>query len=65
MEGCFCSLRNKISDLHFSLHDTQLEYIGVSEIRVESFPSAEFAIENFEVQARRPRIHVVENLSSF
>ena len=50
------SLRNKISDLRVLLHDLQLEYFVISETKLDdSFPSAQFAIENYKIRARRDR----------
>ena len=50
------SLRNKISDLRVLLHDLQLDYFLISETKLnESFPSPQFAIENYEIRARRDR----------
>ena len=38
------------------LHDLQLEYFVISETKLnDSFPSAQFAIENYEIRARRDR----------
>ena len=54
--GLLCSPRSKISDLRFSLHEMQLEYLDVSEVKVDdSFQSAEFGIENSKVKTRRDR----------
>ena len=64
--GLLCSPRSKISDLRFSLHEMQLEYLDVSEMKVnDSFQSAEFGIENYKVKTRRDRISPVESLSNF
>ena len=50
------SLRNEISDLRVLLHDLQLEYFVISETKLDdSFPSAQFAIENYKIRARRGR----------
>ena len=50
------SLGNKISDLRILLHDLQLEYFVISETKlVDSFPSIQFAIENYEIRGRRNR----------
>ena len=50
------SIRNKISDLRVLLHDLQLEYFVISETKLDdSFPSTQFAIENYEIRARRDR----------
>ena len=44
------SLRNKISDLRVLLHDLQLKYFVISETNIDdSFPSAQFTIENYEL----------------
>ena len=38
------------------LHDLQLEYFVISETKLDdSFPSAQFAIENYKIRARRDR----------
>ena len=38
------------------LHDLQLECFVISKIKLDdSFPSAQFAIENYEIRARRKR----------
>ena len=38
------------------LHDLQLEYFVISETNLDdSFPSAQFAIENYDIRARRDR----------
>ena len=48
------SLRNNISDLRILLHDLQLEYFAISESKLDdSFPSAQFATENYEIRGRR------------
>ena len=38
------------------LHDLQLKYFVISETNIDdSFPSAQFTIENYEIRARRDR----------
>ena len=48
------SLRNKISDLRVLLVDLQLDYFVISETKLDdSFPSAQFVIQNYKIRARR------------
>ena len=43
-------------DLRILLQDLQLEYFVFSETKLDdSFPSAQFAIENYEIRGRRDR----------
>ena len=38
------------------MHDLQLDYFAISETKLDdSFPSAQFAIENYEIRGRRDR----------
>ena len=49
-------VRNKISDLRVLLDDLQLDYFVISETKLDdSFSSARFAVENYEIRARRDR----------
>ena len=42
--------------LQVTLHALQLEYFVISETKLDnSFPSAQFAIENYKIRARRDR----------
>ena len=46
------SLRNKIIDLREIIHYLNLDYFVLSETKiVSSFPSAQFAINNYEIKA--------------
>ena len=50
------SLRHKISDLRILLHDLEPEYFVISETKLDdNFPSAQFAIENYEIRGRRDK----------
>ena len=50
------SLRNKIVDLREVFGKLQLDYFVLSETKLDdSFPSAQFYIENFEIRNRRGR----------
>ena len=50
------SLRNNISDLWVLLYDLQLVYFVVSETKLDgTLPTAQFAIENYEIRAWRGR----------
>ena len=60
------SLRDKISDLRVSLDDLQLDYFVISETKLDdSFPSAQFAVENYEIRARSNRDVHGEGLIEF
>ena len=49
-------LKNKISDLRVLLHDLQLEYFVICGTKLDgSFPSAQFAIESYEIRETRDR----------
>ena len=46
------SLRNKIIDLREIIHYLNLDYFVLSETKIDSsFPSAQFAINNYEIKA--------------
>ena len=50
------SLRNKIVDAREVFGKLQLDYFVLSETKLDdSFPSAQFYIENFEIRNRRDR----------
>ena len=50
------SLRNKIVDARELFGKLQLDYFVLSETKLDdSFPSAQFYIENFEIRNRRDR----------
>ena len=50
------SLRNKTCDLPVLLDNLQLDYCVISETKLDnSFLSAQFAMENYEIRARRNR----------
>ena len=60
------SLRHKISDLRILLHDLEPEYFVISETKLDdNFPSAQFAIENYEIRGRRDRDGHVGGLIEF
>ena len=47
------SLRNKIIDLREIIHYLNLDYFVLSETKIDSsFPSSQFAIDNYEIKAR-------------
>ena len=50
------SLRNKVIDLGEILKDLPLDYIVISETKLdESFPNSQFKLNGYEVRARRDR----------
>ena len=50
------SLRNKIIDLKEIIQYLNLDDFVLSETKIDSrFPSAQFAIDNYEIKARRDR----------
>ena len=50
------SLRNKVIDLGEILKDLPLDYLVISEIKLdESFPNAQFKLNGYEVRARRDK----------
>ena len=50
------SLRNKVTDLGEILKDLLLDYLVISETKLdESFPNAQFKLNGYEVRARRER----------
>ena len=50
------SLRNKVIDLEENLKDLPLDYIVISETKLdESFPNSQFKLSGYEVRARRDR----------
>ena len=50
------SLRNKVIDLWEILKDLPLDYIVISETKLdESFPNSQFKLNGYEVRARRDR----------
>ena len=50
------SLRNKIIELRKIVKYSELDYCVISETKIdESFPSQQFAIDNFEIRARKDR----------
>ena len=50
------SLRNKIVDLREIILELSLEYLVLSETKIDkSFPTAQFYIKGYEVRARRDR----------
>ena len=50
------SLRNKIIDLRKIVKYSELDYCVIRETKIdESFPSQQFAIDNFEIRARKGR----------
>ena len=60
------SLRNKTRDLRVLLDNLQLEDCVISETKLDnSFLSAQFAIENYEIRARRNRDGYVGGLIKF
>ena len=50
------SLRNKLIDLGKILKDLPLDYLVISETKLdESFPNAQFKLNGYEIRARRDR----------
>ena len=50
------SLRNKVNDLGEILKDLPLDYMVISETKLdESFPNSQFKLNGYEVRARRDR----------
>ena len=50
------SLRNKFTDLRGIMKTLSLDYLVLSETKIyESFPTAQFNVENYEIRARRDR----------
>ena len=49
------SLRNKIIDLREIISYLQLDYFVLSETISDSFPSAQFDMNGYEIRARRDR----------
>ena len=50
------SLRNKITDLRVIMKTLSLNYLILSETKIdESFPTSQFNIEGYEIRARRDR----------
>ena len=50
------SLRNKITDLRVIMKTLSLDYLILSETKIdESFPTSQFNIEGYEIRARRDR----------
>ena len=49
-------LRNKIHDLREIIHDVPLDYLVISETKLDDrFPNAQFTKTNYEIRARRDR----------
>ena len=50
------SVRNKIADPHVIIQNTPLDYLVLSETKLdESFPNAQFKLDGCEIRARRDR----------
>ena len=50
------SLRNKIVDFREIISELSLDYLVLSETKIDqSFPAAQFYIKGYEVRARRDR----------
>ena len=50
------SLRNKITDLRVIMKTLSLDYLILSETKIdESFPTSQFNVEGYEMRARRDR----------
>ena len=50
------SLRNKVIDLGEILEDLPLDYLVISETKLdESFPNSQFKLNEYEIRARRDR----------
>ena len=50
------SLRNNIHDLRLIIHDVPIDYVVISETKLDnSFPNAQLTINNYEIRARRDR----------
>ena len=48
------SLRNKITDLRVIMKTLSLDYLILSETKIdESFPTSQFNVEGYEIRARR------------
>ena len=56
------SLRNKIVDLREIILELSLDYLVLSETKIDqSFPTAQLYIKGYEVRARREEINVGVN----
>ena len=50
------SLRNNIHDLRLIIHDVPIDYVVISETKLDkSFPNAQLTINNYEIRAKRDR----------
>ena len=50
------SLRNKITDLRVIMKTLSLDYLILSETKIdESFPTSQFNVEGYEIRVRRDR----------
>ena len=50
------SLRNKITDLREIVKYLELDHFVISETKIDkSFPSQQFAMDNYEIRARKDR----------
>ena len=50
------SVRNKIADLQIFNQNIPLDYLVLSETKLdESFPNAQFSLDGYEIRARRDR----------
>ena len=50
------SLRNKVTDLRIIFKDLSLDYFVLSETKLdESFPTAQFTLEGYEIRSRKDR----------
>ena len=60
------SLRNKIVDLREIILELSLDYLVLSETKIdESFPTAQFYIKGYEVRARRDKDNYGSGLIEF
>ena len=50
------SVRNKIADLQIIIQNIPLDYLVLSETKLdESFPNAQFKLDGYEIRARRDK----------
>ena len=50
------SLRNKVTDLRINFKELSLDYFVLSETKLdESFPTAQFTLEGYEIRSRKDR----------
>ena len=50
-------LRNKLADLQILIQNIPLDYLALSETKLnESFPNVQFNLDGYQVRARRDRV---------